>query len=166
MNKLKLISLTLIYSGISICAFGQVDTVNNANLSKNAPTDKSYHVESTEKQKQYEKMIAPYVEQALKTLPEAKQRFLNGLNPGEAFFLVTRIYDKDGKFEQVFVRIKKWENENIKGLISNDLYTVKEYYNGQMIDFKEKDVLDWLISKPDGSEEGNYVGKFLDTLNR
>ncbi len=166
MIKLKLILLLLIFSGISNCVFGQVDTVNNANLSKDAPTDKSHLVESTQKQKEYEKMIAPYVKQALKKLPEAKQRFLKGLKSGEAFFLVTRIYDKDGKFEQVFVRVKKWDNENIKGLISNDLYTVKEYYYGQIIDFKEKDVLDWLISKPDGSEEGNYVGKFLDTLNK
>lgn len=35
-----------------------------------------------------------------------------------------------------------------------------------MIDFKEKDIIDWLISKPDRSEEGNFVGKFLDTLNK
>ena len=28
---------------------------------------------------------------------------------------------------------------------------------------KESDVLDWTISKPDGTEEGNFVGKFLDT---
>ena len=166
MINVKLISLLLILSVFTICTFGQTDTLNNASLSKDAPIDKSHHVESTEKQKQYEKMVAPYVEQALKTLPEAKQLFLNGLKPGESFFLVTRIYDKDGKFEQVFVRVKKWDNDNIKGLISNDLYTVKEYHNGQMIDFKEKDVLDWLISKPDGSEEGNFVGKFLDTLNK
>ena len=25
------------------------------------------------------------------------------------------------------------------------------------------EVLDWTISKPDGTEEGNFVGKFLDT---
>jgi len=164
MIKPKQISLLLIFLGFSVFTFGQIDTVNNTSLSKDAPTDKSHHIESSEKQKQYEKLIAPYVEQALKTLPVAKQKFLKGLKYGEAFFLVTRIYDKDGKFEQVFVRIKKWENDNIKGLISNDLHTVKEYYNGQMIDFKEKDVLDWLISKPDGNEEGNYVGKFLDTM--
>jgi hypothetical protein len=27
----------------------------------------------------------------------------------------------------------------------------------------EAELLDWLITKPDGSEEGNVVGKFLDT---
>jgi hypothetical protein len=29
--------------------------------------------------------------------------------------------------------------------------------------FAETEVMDWLISHPDGSEEGNFVGKFLDT---
>jgi hypothetical protein len=27
----------------------------------------------------------------------------------------------------------------------------------------EAELLDWLITKPDGSEEGNVVGKFVDT---
>jgi hypothetical protein len=27
----------------------------------------------------------------------------------------------------------------------------------------ERDLLDWLITRPDGTEEGNVVGKFLDT---
>jgi hypothetical protein len=30
---------------------------------------------------------------------------------------------------------------------------------------QEKDVYDWTISRPDGSEDGNYVGKFLDTYH-
>ena len=29
----------------------------------------------------------------------------------------------------------------------------------------ESDLLDWVIRKPYGSEEGNVVGKFLDTYN-
>jgi hypothetical protein len=35
---------------------------------------------------------------------------------------------------------------------------------GQTYTFNESDLIDWFISKPDGSEEGNVVGKFLDTL--
>ena len=27
----------------------------------------------------------------------------------------------------------------------------------------DSEVVDWMFSKPDGSEEGNVVGKFLDT---
>jgi hypothetical protein len=31
------------------------------------------------------------------------------------------------------------------------------------ITFSETEMVDWVISKPDGTEEGNVVGNFLDT---
>lgn len=31
--------------------------------------------------------------------------------------------------------------------------------------FPETDMLDWPITRPDGTEEGNFVGKFLDTYS-
>ena len=34
---------------------------------------------------------------------------------------------------------------------------------GDSYQFSESDLLDWLITHPDGSEEGNFVGKFLDS---
>jgi len=164
--KLNLILTFFISTGFSILSFGQIDTINNSKLSIDAPIDKGHYIEGSEKQRKYDQMIAPYIEQARKTLPDAKKRFLLGLKSGEVFYLVTRIYDKDGKFEQVFVRVKDWHDDDIKGLIENELYTVKEYHNGQLIVFKEKGVYDWLISKPDGSEEGNFIGKYLDSVQK
>jgi hypothetical protein len=38
------------------------------------------------------------------------------------------------------------------GLLAGDRYATAE-----------AELLDWLIAKPDGAEEGNVVGKFLDT---
>ena len=108
-------------------------------------------------------LIAPYVKQALQTYGKAKERFLKGLSPGEAFFVVTRIFDRDGKFEQVFIRVKAFSSDTVSGTIANDLTAVKEYKFGQIISFSEKNVMDWLITKPDGSEEGNFIGKFMDT---
>ncbi len=165
MTKLTFLFFAFMLSTASITCFAQNDNVNEEKLSKDAPADQSHSILKDE-QMHYDKMIAPYVAKARKTLPEAKQRFLSGMQPGESFFLVTRIYDKDGKFEQVFVRIKKWNGEHISGLIANNLNVVKEYQNGQLIEFKEQDVLDWLIAKRDGSEEGNFIGKYLDSLSR
>jgi hypothetical protein len=34
--------------------------------------------------------------------------------------------------------------------------------NGDPHTFSESEVIDWLISRADGTEEGNVVGKFLD----
>lgn len=140
---------------------------NNAPLANNAPTDRPISIVSTEEGKQlqaFEAVIAPAVKQARKTLPQAKKRYQLGLPADEAFFLTTRIFDADGKFEQVFVRVTNWEKDKVTGTIANDLGTVKQYQINQSITFPEKAVFDWTIAKPDGSEEGNYVGKLIDTL--
>jgi hypothetical protein len=33
----------------------------------------------------------------------------------------------------------------------------------QSITVPESEVLDWTIARPDGSEEGNFIGKYLDS---
>ena len=136
---------------------------DNGNLSDRAPTDQPVKFTGEEKLKAFDQEIEPYVKQAHKTLAKAKKRFQKGLPKGDIFFVTVRIFDNDGKFEQVFIRVKEWEGDKISGYIANDLSTVKEFRSGQLIAFKEKSVMDWTISKPDGSEEGNYVGKYLDT---
>ena len=142
---------------------------NNAPVSSNAPTDQPISLATTDagaSLKAFDKLIAPAVKQAHKTLPQAKKRFLAGLPPDESFFLTTRIYDTDGKYEQVFVRVAKWGKDKIEGTIASDLNLVEEYKTNQSIEFPEKAILDWTIAKADGREKGNYVGKFIDTLQQ
>jgi uncharacterized protein YegJ (DUF2314 family) len=135
---------------------------NDAPLAVNAPEDKVKPIFSNQQQ-HLDSLVAPYVQRARATFTGAKERFLKGLKPGESFFVVTRVFDSNGKFEQVFIRVKECSGEMISGTIANHLNTVKEYSYRQLISFNEKDVMDWLIAKPDGSEEGNFVGKFMDT---
>ena len=142
--------------------FGASAAFGEPELAPNPPGDKP----GSMRQKQianFERAIAPYVAKARATYPEAKQRFLAGLPPGQAFFLTTRLHDKDGKWEQVFIGVERIKDGSVTGTISNDLFTVKEFRRGQRYTFPESELLDWLITKPDGTEEGNFVGKFLDT---
>ena len=150
---------------VSMNNFSLAQTANDADLSKNAPTDIPHNVNGAEQLTKYDELINPYVQKAQTSLPDAKKRYLNGLEDGQAFFLTTRIYDVDGNYEQIFVRVKKWEDSIINGTIANEINVVKNFSLGQPIQFPETAVLDWLITNPDGSEEGNYVGKFLDSLN-
>ena len=143
--------------------FGQ-NSKNQASLSKNAPKDNPTAIYQNE-QKKFDKQIAPYVKKARETLLYAKNKFLSGLSKGEGFFLTIRLFDRDGEWEQVFIRVTKWSNNKISGYIDSDLGRLKEYKTLQNVDFNESDILDWLFTKPDGSEEGNYVGKYLDTLH-
>jgi len=43
---------------------------------------------------------------------------------------------------------------------------VNGYRRGDAHEYPEEELIDWLISRPDGSEEGNVVGKFLDDWNK
>jgi hypothetical protein len=54
------------------------------------------------------------------------------------------------------------KNGRIFGRIANDLLGVKAYKRGDLYFLQEEEITDWLITLPDGSEEGNVVGKFLD----
>jgi hypothetical protein len=67
--------------------------------------------------------------------------------------------------EDSFVAVEKISGGNITGKILNDLNVVKDYKTGQRITFPESKIDNWLILRPDGTEEGNYVGKFLDHYN-
>ena len=132
-------------------------------LAENAPKDRPAHVSNEEAKKNFEEAIAPYVAKARATMPEARDRFKKGLARGEVLFVTVRIHDPEGRFEQVFVEVKSWQDESITGLLATFPTTVTGHKEGEKLTINEKDVYDWTISKPDGSEEGNVVGKFLDT---
>jgi hypothetical protein len=133
-----------------------------AQLAPNAPKDQP-HPLSAQQIAENERAIAPYVKTARATYPGARARFLAGLPPGDRFFVVTRLVDSAGHWEQVFVRVTAVHGEAITGIISSDIRLVSGFKAGQLYSFMEPLLLDWLITKPDGSEEGNVVGKFLDT---
>ena len=40
---------------------------------------------------------------------------------------------------------------------------VRGFRYGQPYSFREADLVDWMVSRPDDSEEGNVVGNFLDS---
>lgn len=157
----NLVAIVLVLTGILAIA----QTKNDAPLSKSAPTDRPHNIRDVEQLVKYDELISPSVRKALETLPEAKMRYLKGLGKGQAFFLTTRIYDDDGRYEQIFVRVTNWNGSNVQGTIANELNIVRSYAYGQPINFPESAVLDWLITNPDGTEEGNYVGKLLDSLD-
>ncbi|HVU50218.1 MAG TPA: hypothetical protein VHL80_06010 [Polyangia bacterium] len=138
-------------------------------LSPDAPADRPFHVAGkspAEALASWRALIAPYVEKAWATYPDAKRRYLAGLPPGETFFVTTILADSAGRFEQVFILVDRIEDGVVTGRIFSDVATVHGFKPQDVYRFKESEIVDWLISKPDGSEEGNLVGKFIDNLPR
>jgi hypothetical protein len=156
--SLMCIALVLIFSG----SMSAQQPERDVHVAPNAPPDKP--VQATAEQLQsFEEAIKPYIEKARKTYPEARKRYLKGLPPKHTFFVTTRLHDASGRFEQIFVAVKEIKDGKIKGLIWSDIEFVPGYAKGDTYSFPEEELIDWTISKPDGTEDGNFVGKFLDT---
>jgi hypothetical protein len=136
-----------------------------AQLAPNAPKDQPQPL-TPQQIVENESAIAPYVKTARETYPAARSRYLAGLPPGEHFFVVTRLADSGGHWEQVFIRVTAIDGVKITGIISSDIKLVSGFKAGHSYSFLDPLLIDWLITKPDGSEEGNVVGKFLDTQSR
>jgi hypothetical protein len=151
--------LAVLLSALSICAAAQ-----EIPRSPNAPEDKP--VPLTKNQVvAYEAAIAPYVAQARSTYPGAKARFLAGLPAGYIFAVTTRLHGDNGTFEQVFVTVREIKGGMIQGILASHINVVQGYREGDSYAFPEAELLDWVIVDRDGSEEGNVVGKFLDTYH-
>jgi len=110
------------------------------------------------------KAEAPYIAKGRATYPAAKKRFLAGLPPKYRFEVRKRLTDPGGvRLEEVFIEVDAIKDGTVLGRIGSELGVVRSFHQGQRISFPESDVLDWTIVHPDGREEGNYVGKFIDT---
>ena len=126
------------------------------------PPDKPFGMEKGQLAA-YDKAIAPYITKARATYPATKKRFLAGLPPGHKFSVRLPLFDRDGKREDSFVEVESIKGRNITGVINTRLVFIADYKTGQRITFPESKIDNWLILRPDGTEEGNAVGKFLDT---
>lgn len=132
-------------------------------LAPNAPVDRPAELD-----KEMRDALNAVIAEAQKTYPAARERYLAGLGPRHPFFVTIRLHDVEARaVEQVFVYVVKIDSEQktVTGRISSELTAVRAYKSGQTITFPETEVLDWTIAKPDGSEEGNYLGKFIDAYH-
>lgn len=106
--------------------------------------------------------IAPFVADGRASYPRARDRFLAGLPENHHFLIFTRLTDSERRAEFVFVLVARISAGVVAGTIASPTRALKGYAQGDAIEVPESDVLDWVISKPDGTEEGNVVARFLN----
>ena len=127
------------------------------------PPDKPIPLSDAQQVTQLERAVAPYVAKACRTYPAAKKRFAAGLPPKYVFSLTTKLWDRaHTHFEVVFVVTDQIKGGTVTGRLATHTKRPIGYDFGAPISFPESEVIDWTIVRPDGTEEGNYVGKFLD----
>ena len=111
------------------------------------------------------KAIAPYVAQGKATYPQAKARFLAGLPAGEGFYVRATLHEPPNLEESVFIHVTSIEGDVLVGELNSQVQLLHGFHKGQVLRIPEGDVQDWVIPRPDGTEEGNVVGKFLDNYH-
>ena len=132
-------------------------------IAPGAPSDQPVGAADETQQQRIEAAIAPYIAQARATYPEARERFLAGLPPRHSFFVTIPLIDPAGRSETVFLAVDSIARDSVYGRIWNQIHVVQGYRLRDRYAMAESELLDWLITRPDGTEEGNFVGKFLDT---
>ncbi|GGG37894.1 hypothetical protein [Hymenobacter glacieicola] len=105
------------------------------------------------------------LKEARRTLPQARQRYQRGLPTGASFYLTARILNEAATPETVVLLVDQWQGSRISGRILR-LDGSGRATPGSAVEFEETAVLDWVLLRPNGAEEGNYLGKFLDLEDR
>jgi len=131
-------------------------------LAPNAPMDSP--VQTTQKCAwlAMDRAMQPYIAQARASWPDARRRYLAGLPPRHTFFVTVLLVDDQDRREQVFIAVDGIKDGEISGKIWNRIEVVHGFRLGDRYSLPETELRDWMIAKPDGTEEGNFVGKFLD----
>ncbi len=104
----------------------------------------------------------PQIEEAKQTLKEIHKRWNKSLPKGDQLFVTVRLYNEKGEFEHVLGRVDKWVPNRLFVTIASVMMTSTKFKPGMSMAFEQTIVVDWKIVHADGSEEGNYVRKFLE----
>ncbi len=160
---MTIISRYLLSAALLALAGNTASAQRPIDLPPNAPTDKPQGVNGSCLLDAMHQAMAPYVAQARASYSAARERFRAGLPHGYTFFVTTRLHNAAGREEQVFVVVDSITNGTIAGRIASPINVVREFRYGQAYSFPETELVDWMVSRPDGSEEGNVVGNFLDS---
>lgn len=142
---------------------GRAGAQRPVELAPNAPVDRPVSAAEACQLQAMLQAMAPYVAQARATYPAARQRYVQGLPARHTMFVTTRLRDSIGRVEQVFVAVDSIRGPLIAGRIWSPVSVVAGYRYRQPYTFVDSLLVDWMVARPDGTEEGNVVGKFLDT---
>jgi len=165
MSWTDLLSLRRASVAAALIAFSPALAIAQAapQLAPNAPTDAPVQAAQKCIWLAMDRAMQPYIAQARATWAQARQRYLAGLPPRHSFFVTALLIDNQDRREQVFIAVDGIQGGTISGKIWNQVEVVHGYKLGDRYSLPESELRDWLIAKPDGTEEGNFVGKFLDT---
>jgi hypothetical protein len=151
-----------IFCLLAACYVVSAFAADDPHVAENAPKDCNAPMTSQSISEAVEKLSPD----ALKTWPAAKRRFLDGLLERQSLFVTVLVFEPDGRSEYLFVAVDEIDKDQIRGRIWNDVKVLKSLSFRAPMELPEDAISDWLITQPDGSEDGNIIGKYIDTLEQ
>jgi uncharacterized protein YegJ (DUF2314 family) len=118
--------------------------------------DSLKHVEHTSE------LLAVSARQKKKLLEQVKPRWLKHHAPGDTLLVKAPFKKPSGGSEWMWVEVTTWRRGVISGTLQNDPYEVTNLKAGARVEVKEDDVFDYLLTRADGSEEGNETAPLLE----
>ncbi len=100
-------------------------------------------------------------ERAKQKLPELRNKFNDGLEPGHALLLKLPFETDSGGNEWMWVEVTKWSGSDIKGILQNDPFEIANLKAGARVEGKQEDVFDYIYYYADGTSEGNETGAII-----
>lgn len=104
-------------------------------------------------------------EQARAKLPELQKAFAAGLHPGEYIQLKAPFQAPNGNREWMWVEVRSWQGNRIKGILENEPVDVPNLHTGQEVEIDQADVFDY-IRQSGNNREGNETGKIIEKLDQ
>ncbi|MDH5682203.1 MAG: DUF2314 domain-containing protein [Spirochaetota bacterium] len=154
MKIMMLMTLSLCF--VIRCSGGSGKTTPESPFSKSV-----FSSQNDKNIKKFLTLIRPYVRKSKKSYPKIRKRFLKGLAKDQSLYVIGKITDEKGGYELVYVKVKEIANKKIYGTIISELSLVKAQLKNKQITLIEEEILDWLIIKKNGTEEGGFVSLFL-----
>lgn len=113
----------------------------------------------------HDKKILQASKAAKAKLPELKNQFQNGLEPGYSILLKGPFETDTGGREWMWVEVTSWNENHVKGILQNDPFEISSLKAGALVSIDLENVFDYILYFPDGTIEGNETGKIISNSN-
>ncbi len=107
--------------------------------------------------------LASPLREAYRSLPQVRKRYPDELPEGSVLYVTVRIPLNDTAFRMVQARVFGWREGRVQALVPTAATPRAPEDELTPLSFPETAVLDWTIRHTDGREEGNFVGRYLET---
>ncbi|HEX2674961.1 MAG TPA: DUF2314 domain-containing protein, partial [Polyangiaceae bacterium] len=105
-------------------------------------------------------------ERARKKALAIGKRYKKGPPFGEQLLVKAPFPTSDGGNEWMWVEVVRWNGNEIDGILQNDPFDVPALKSGSRVEVKAGEIFDYLLTKSDGSQEGNETGALLEAREK